>query len=236
MLSIVIPARNEGKFIWTCLESLRRQEFDAEYEIIVVDNGSVDNTAEIAASLGATVVYEPKPGVIMARQTGAGVAAGDIIIQADADTIYPRDWLRRIDRFFQTHPEHTALTGAYDYLQPVWWAGLETVLRNMVNGIAVIVSGVPLYVSGANLAFRRNTWLQIGRYDINSFQPDQYGIVHQLHKFGRVKYDPRLIVHTSHRRIDKPALVLWRDVIRNLFRAVSHYFSYLFNSIKAKVS
>jgi len=236
MLSIVVPARNEEKFIGASLESLRKQEFTGEYEIIVVDNGSRDKTAEVAKNFGARVVYEPTPGVIQARQSGAAVATGDIIIQTDADTVYPADWLERINRFFLMHPKHVGLTGAYDYIQPVWWANLEAGLRNIVNSFAVVVSGVPLYVSGANLAFRRDVWVEIGQYDRKSFQPDQYGIAHQLHRFGRVKYDRKLVVHTSHRRIDKPAYVLWREVLRNLFRAISHYFSYLLRSIKARVS
>ncbi len=236
MLSVIIPARNEEQVISKCLESLRKQTFSGPYEIIVVDNGSTDRTGEIAKTFGARVVFESKPGVIQARQSGSSIATGEIFVQADADTIYPSDWLECIDRFFQTHPEYAALTGAYDYLEPVWWSIYEAVLRNAVNFIAVLVSGVPLYVSGANLAFRRDFWLKIGQYDKQSFQPDQYGIAHQLRAFGLVKYDRKLVVHTSHRRIDKPTLVLWRDVLRNLCRALKSYFGYLVRSIKARVS
>jgi glycosyltransferase involved in cell wall biosynthesis len=234
MLSIVIPARNEETLIGASLGSLRNQKFQGEYEIIVVDNGSTDGTAKVAWKFGATVLFEPKPGVIFARQTGAAAAKGEIIIQADADTIYPPDWLSRIDQFFSSHSKYAALTGAYEYLQPVWWAVFEGLLRNTVNGIAGFFTGVPLYVSGANLAFRRQNWLQIGRYDPSWFQPDQFGITHHLHKFGLVKYDRKLIVHTSARRIDKPMLLLWSDIFRNLRRALGHYFGFLADSNKTR--
>ena len=97
MISIVIPARNEEKLLPDSLRSLKDQDYQGEYEIILADNGSTDATAAIAGEFGVRVVdcHEIK-SVFYARQIGADAARGDIIAQADADTIYPRDWLRRI--------------------------------------------------------------------------------------------------------------------------------------------
>ena len=83
-LSIVIPAKNEGGAIGTVVSKAREQYADAE--IIVVDDGSSDDTAEVAAAAGATVVSHPESlGNGAAVKSGARAASGDIIAFMDGD-------------------------------------------------------------------------------------------------------------------------------------------------------
>ena len=90
MISVIIPALNEEKYLPDCLKSLRNQDYSGPYEIIIADNGSADNTVRIAHDFNARVVPCPeKKSVFYARQIGADAAQGDIIAQADADTLYP---------------------------------------------------------------------------------------------------------------------------------------------------
>ena len=96
--SVVVPAYNEEGFLAETLRSLRHQDYDGAYEIVVVDNNSTDATAEIAGSFGVRVVSELEPGVCQARQRGLSEARGEIVVSVDADTLYPPDWLSRIDR------------------------------------------------------------------------------------------------------------------------------------------
>ncbi len=98
--SIVVPAYNEAGYLGCSLTSLQHQDFAGPYEIIVVDNNSTDDTAAVAASYGVRVVHEPEQGVCAARQRGADVAIGEIIVSVDADTVYPPDWLSTIDARF----------------------------------------------------------------------------------------------------------------------------------------
>jgi glycosyltransferase involved in cell wall biosynthesis len=126
MISIVIPAFNEEKLLPECLRSLKNQNYAGEYEIIVADNGSTDNTPNIARQFGAKVITCPeKQNVFYARQAGADVAGGDIIAQADADTIYPEDWLRKIAEKFAARQEVVAITGRFVYRKSPWWAAVE---------------------------------------------------------------------------------------------------------------
>jgi glycosyltransferase involved in cell wall biosynthesis len=83
-VSIVIPALNEEDSIARVLEQI---PFDRlpEAEVIVVDNGSCDNTANVAAKNGARVVFEPRKGYGIATRTGLSEAKGDIIVTMDAD-------------------------------------------------------------------------------------------------------------------------------------------------------
>lgn len=63
MISVVIPAINEEKFLPECLESIRNQDYKGRYEIVVVDNGSTDSTVRIAKRFGARIVKYKKKGL-----------------------------------------------------------------------------------------------------------------------------------------------------------------------------
>lgn len=224
MISVVIPARNEATYLGYCLASLKQQDFRGDWEIIVVDNGSSDDTEAIARSYGAKVIYEPKIGVVYARQAGFEAAGGDIIVQADADTVYPPGWLSHIAHYFDTFPKSVALAGIYIYNQPPRWARLEYLARHIINSISSIFFGFPLLVAGANFAFRREYLVRIGGYDSNWLQPDQWGICGHLRRFGRIKYDSRLVAVTSPRRvINKSFFALLIDVGNNLLNGVKYY-------------
>jgi peptidoglycan/xylan/chitin deacetylase (PgdA/CDA1 family)/GT2 family glycosyltransferase len=208
MISVVIPALNEEQFIAECLESLKNQDYAGEYEIIVADNGSSDNTANIARSYGAKVIScLKKRSVTYARQVGTDTARGDIVVQADADTVYPRDWLRKIADHFSSHPDAAALAGRFLYKDPPSWAKFEYLLRDWTNKLSAALFGRPLLVSGATFAFRKRTFLNIGGYNDASFSADQLDISGRLSRAGKVYYDGDFYVLTSSRSVRKPLLV-----------------------------
>ncbi len=224
LMSVVIPALDEGRLLPECLRSLRCQDYEGEYEIIVADNCSTDDTAGIARRFGAKVVPCPEiRTVFYARHIGAAAARGDIIVQADADTTYPEDWLQRIADQFSSHPEAVAVAGRFVYRDSPWWAVLEYAGRHVLNRISTAFFGVPLLVSGATLAFRRQAFLSVNGYRGLSYSPDQYGITSRLSKVGRVLYDKRLRVSTSSRRVEKPVLRLIADLFAHIGRYGMHF-------------
>ncbi len=87
MISYIIPALNEEGSIGNVINKIR--SVDSEGEIIVVDSNSIDRTAEIVRSLGATLVNEEKLGYGNAYKKGFSVAKGEIIATLDADGTYP---------------------------------------------------------------------------------------------------------------------------------------------------
>nr|GFA81966.1 hypothetical protein [Tanacetum cinerariifolium] len=114
-VSIVIPAYNEAENILKTLSSLAATTTQRTVEIIVVNNNSQDETEAISISTGATCITETTQGITPARNAGLRRAAGKYVLNADADTLYPPDW---IDRMLEPlHHDHIALVyGTFAFL------------------------------------------------------------------------------------------------------------------------
>ncbi len=97
-LTVVLPCRDEEAAVALCIGEIKAF-LDArglDGEIIAVDNGSSDRTAEIAAAAGAKVIHEPKPGYGRALMAGIKASEGSVILMGDADTTYDFSQLGRL--------------------------------------------------------------------------------------------------------------------------------------------
>jgi glycosyltransferase involved in cell wall biosynthesis len=202
--SVVVPAYNEAAYLGRALDSLQRQDYDGEYEIIVVDNNSTDDTAAIAARPGVRVVSEPQQGVCAARQRGADCARGEIIISTDADTTQPRHWLRTIDARFAASNQIVAVAGPCRYQNPSWWAkAYPTLLFGLVTVIYVL-TGFVFYVSATNIAVRRSAF---PGYDLKLTQGgDELDLLRRLRRRGSISWEQQNVVTTSARRLQRGLL------------------------------
>src|SRR5438093_7685692 len=97
-VSIVVPARNEEELLPSCLRALTTQDYEGPLEIIVVDNGSTDRTAERARCSGVTVVCEPRHGYVIALARGFSAATGDIVAKTDVDTVPAQNGVSNVVR------------------------------------------------------------------------------------------------------------------------------------------
>ncbi len=97
LISVIVPAWNDSARLASCLTALTKQTMPrCMYEIIVIDNGSSDDTAAVAKSFaGAKVISEPKPGSYVARNAGLRLARGQIVAFTDSDCTPVADWLER---------------------------------------------------------------------------------------------------------------------------------------------
>ena len=114
-LSVIVPAKDAAATISDCLRALTQQQgytLGRDYEIILVDDGSRDNTARTAEDLGVRVIRQANAGPASARNTGVGHALGDLVCFTDADCIPTPDWLTQITAPFK-HPEVVGVKGAY---------------------------------------------------------------------------------------------------------------------------
>ena len=112
--SVVIPAYNAAATIGACLAALQQQTIDpAHFECIVVDDGSTDDTAAIAAAAGARVLSKPRGRPAAARNAGVAIAQGRLICFTDADCEPQPTWISAITAPLLANPGLVASKGAY---------------------------------------------------------------------------------------------------------------------------
>ena len=108
LISVIIPVKNGTNYLGEALESLRRQELNLE--IIVVDDGSTDNTAALARQVGCTVLqHTVSKGQVAAKNTGIAAAKGDYILFLDHDDKIRDGALRIMLEALQAAPEASAV-------------------------------------------------------------------------------------------------------------------------------
>ncbi|HSR09095.1 MAG TPA: glycosyltransferase family 2 protein [Bryobacteraceae bacterium] len=113
-ISVIIPVFNGGDTLPFCLQALHDSLHPAA-ECIVIDDGSTDDSAALAARFGATVLStEGCCGPAKSRNLGSGRASGDLLLFIDADVAIHSDALGRIAQRFENEADLDALIGAYD--------------------------------------------------------------------------------------------------------------------------
>ncbi|MCR4403772.1 MAG: glycosyltransferase family 2 protein [Candidatus Acetothermia bacterium] len=206
-VSIVIPARNEGGEIEACLKSLMAQRF-RDFEILVVDNGSTDDTEAIARRYGCRVVHEARPGVAFARQRGFEAARGEIIASTDADTTLPPDWLELIVRSFGENPDQVGvfgkilLRGRQGFGQ--WLAEFLFTLFLRLNSLL----GRP-HFCGPNFAVRRTAFHRVGGFkngDRFYTASEDLQLSLKLAREGYILFHRELVAYSSSRKLSGGSL------------------------------
>jgi glycosyltransferase involved in cell wall biosynthesis len=228
-ISIIIPAWNEEGHIATAISALKKQNFPREdFEIIVVDNNSSDNTRDVAQAAGADLVLQEKEqGTNMARNCGLRSATGEILAFLDADCEPPTDWLSHIVKNFE-NAKISATSGPYDYgfkrvkkycnlfythFVFVWFPDVLQFIFRKKAGIII----------GGNFAVRKSAIQIIGEFPRFRFFGDDTAIATVLsRRVGKVFFDPTLIVKSSPRRMEK------RGVLRTTFIYIYHFFKVYF--------
>jgi peptidoglycan-N-acetylglucosamine deacetylase len=224
-ISVIIPARNEEKYIESCINSVKSQDF-TEYEIIVVDNGSTDKTAEIAKNLGARVVPEPTAGLPKARETGRIVANADLLVYLDADMIIQQSYLSTLYRFFEENPKVVAISNPYLFydgnrrikvLEKFIFKILFPIFHRLLR-----VLKLPRTLMGGNFAVRKRTLEEIGGFNKDiEFYGEDVDISKRISKKGDIAFIENLYSLTSARRYMQ----------QGIFRTYSIYFANYFSML-----
>jgi GT2 family glycosyltransferase len=113
-ISVIIPAYNSAQDLRECLTALRASSRSPD-EIVVVDDGSTDGTAAIAAAASVRVLRrDENRGAAAARNLGAAHAGGDVLFFIDADVAVAPDAVARVARLLAAEPDVAAVFGSYD--------------------------------------------------------------------------------------------------------------------------
>lgn len=230
-ISVVIPAYNEELLLPYCLSSLKKQQLPKDkYEIIVVDNNSTDQTAQIARRYKARVVYEARRGIVYARAKGVAEASGDIIVGIDADCVVPNNFLKTIEKNFE-NKDIVGLCGTvYFNDAPLIVKFFARVLTFYAHLFSTKFGRTPLCWA-LNFSFRKDAFVKSGGYDtslpmikagLNTQGSDEYNLVKKLIEKNKKKviFTKNLYLTTSGRRFNRRFLY-W------LF--VEHIFGFIIN-------
>ena len=160
-VSFVIPVRNGAADLPRCLRSIAANRHAAvEVEILVVDNGSSDDSAGIARRAGAQVIDRPGLRVGACRNAGAAASRGDVVAFIDADNEIASGWLHACVKAFQQQELGVA---GYPYHAPV----NATWVQQMYDALRVKAADRRdvEWLGAGNLAVRRTVFEQIGGFD-----------------------------------------------------------------------
>lgn len=174
-LTVVICTHNRAAYLPACLDSLLRQDLPRErYEIIVVDNASTDNTAEICRAYenrGVRRIFDSVPGLSRARNTGWRAARGELIAFLDDDAIACEGWLSAAWTAYRSlQPAPGGLGGPvrlqWDTPEPAWMnAPLRQPLGELDWGSAPRKLLPTEWVNGGNSFYSRKCLEQFGGFD-----------------------------------------------------------------------
>jgi glycosyltransferase involved in cell wall biosynthesis len=177
--SIIIPTLNQSAKLKFCLAHLANLEFASDaFEVLVIDNGSTDNTKEVAESFTGLIKnlhyhYCAQPGLMAARHMGCDEAIGDILCYLDDDSMVTPQWLQGMDESLGR--DDVVMAGGpciprYEVRPPAWfeyfWSETEYGRTNFFLSLIDFGNKLkmipPVYIYGCNYAIRKNTFLQHG--------------------------------------------------------------------------
>lgn len=201
LVSVVIPAYNEEKYLPKTLESLQNQPHpDFDFEVIVVDSGSTDKTGEVAKKYGARVLRTIKKNPAFARQKGVEQAQGEIIVCVDADTTVPKDHFLAVVSEFKKDPSLVGLTGVIDGWGGPFWQNFFYKWINTIFFQLNYLLGRPGF-QGQSFAFKKSAFLKIGGFKTDIYTGEDFDLGFRMSKIGKIKFLARVMGISSLRRI-----------------------------------
>lgn len=177
--SIIIPTYNRSDVIIRSLETWTTQTMCSnDFEVIVVDNNSTDNSAALINDFirnrsNFHYLKELKPGSTNARHAGAKFAQSELLIFADDDGLFNGSCIEEIVNVYQQNIEVVAVAGkidiAWDKTPPEWIAPYEFMLGRLDYGKEVLM-GTDLYLNGGLFSIKKSVFEELG-----GFNPDLVG-------------------------------------------------------------
>jgi glucosyl-dolichyl phosphate glucuronosyltransferase len=193
LFSIIIPTINRSDSLKRTLESISKLERKADLEVIVVDNGSMDNTRKICdefaeSKMNFRYVYDDEPGLLTGRHRGALEAKGEVFCFLDDDVVLSTGWFNAIVDCCEDDPDVDFFTGPClpdfelsppEWLKDFWYE--EPGIGRFCSWLSLIDLGDekklinPNLVWGLNFIIRRSAF-----YELGGFHPDSVPLEFQM--------------------------------------------------------
>ncbi len=220
MISVVIATRNRAAQLAKCLRQFQQLDLDGipDWELIVVDNGSSDDTARVVQTLRDSTdlplryLLEQRAGVSPARNTGLRAARFDITAFTDDDCMVDPGWLKAICDAFEDEPGLALVGGRVELYDP---ADYEISVRRFNDRYQIRTLGdLFTRLIGCNMAMSAAAIRQAGLFDtsMGAGAPFKAGEDHDyfyriLKCGGKVIYDPRILIQHAHGRRARAEIV-----------------------------
>ncbi|MBO0982311.1 glycosyltransferase family 2 protein [Rathayibacter sp. SD072] len=215
-ISVVVPVKDDARHLERLLALLDEQTL-APLEVVVVDDGSTDDSADVALAHGARVVVHEGSGIPASTAFGFDVAQGDVLARLDADSQPGPDWIARLAGHF-ADPAVGAVTGPGRFVELAPLPRLLARILYMDAYFALMGSALanwPLF--GSNCALRRSAWQEIAEemHRDDAYVHDDVEISVHLGVRHRIVLDRHLEVGISARPFGTAG-----DMVRRLDRAM----------------
>lgn len=207
-VSIVMPAYNEEACILKALTCLSKSNTSRSVEVIVVNNNSKDNTAAIANAAGVVCILETTQGITPARNAGLAVARGKYILNADADTLYPPNWIEEMIKPLE-NDKVASVYGRFSFIPtagtPRFVYFFYEYAADFMRWINKTFREEAMNVYGFNSGFRREQGLQVDGFNHppNASEDSWLALKLRNKGFGKLHYVTKnnALVWTTDRRI-----------------------------------
>ena len=223
-VSIVIPAYNEEENILRTLLSLSGNETARSVEIIVVNNNSKDSTEALVHATSIKCITETKQGITAARNAGLAVAQGKYVLNADADSIYPPNWVEEMIKPLERNDVSVTYgrfafipTGSTSRFSYYWYEQMAEAIRWVKKNFRE--EAVNVY--GFNSGFRREQGISVEGFDHPPGANEDGWLAVKLRDKGYGQLycvtAPKAMVWTADRRIEMDG-GLWKALFMRFKR------------------
>ncbi len=220
-LSVIIPAYNEEKYIGKCIRSIKNQNKEMEYEIIVSDSQSTDSTAHIARKAGVKVVLGPKKGPAFGRNLGAKEAKGKYLLFIDADATLDKNTFSALSDEIKDKKKAVFLAMLkQDKDDKTMNAAFKTF--NIMNGFLIKHASKLAVYTGSFICIRSDVFKNIGGFNNKFNLSEDRDLVIKAMKYGDLGVLKDVYVKVSTRRINKYG---WPKFL------LLHFYSHMFYTL-----
>ena len=199
-MSVVVASYNGERFLAETLESVFAQDYDP-FEVVFVDDGSSDGTAEIARSFPLRYLYQENRGLPAARNAGVALATGELVAFVDDDDLWPRTKLSVQANYLADHEDVGCVLGRNEWIVE---DGVEPP-RLERDPIFHELGGIQL----VTMMIRRRTFDEIGGFDASYRYAEDRDLFVRLREHGiEIAVLPDLVLykrlHGSNMTMNRP--------------------------------
>ena len=228
-VSVIISSYNYGHFLKTTIESVLAQTYPAK-EVIIIDDGSIDNSAEVAMSFGTRVkfIQQENQGVCAARNNGAKIATGDILAYLDSDDIWRPEKLEKEVAAFEANKKVGLTSCGLRYFN----SQNETIVEYAEGMSGRCARDILLYkkpvlnTTASAIAIRRDIFEKIGGFDENRelFSAEDREFCYRAAQISELVFIPEILVdyrlhgengHLNIPRMERALLAAYKKIFSN---------------------